>query len=351
MTDGTPGWFRDPSDPTIARWHDGEKWTDHTLVIADQTPGEEPPPPDLTDTGFAPADPDFRVRSGAGLAGLPTWAKVGGPIAVVILLIVGVLLATGGGDSNDKASTSDTRAATLDAAVDTAREKGLDSSVSDARASALITRICSAASNPSAVDQLGADLAQLPAASTDDVRTNVKALGAGATKYCRSKISDNPDLISNLEDQAAIAFTTTTTSPTVAGTDGGTDSGATAGTSGDTSGTTTKGKTTTTVKGKTATTKAPTTTTTKPLPVQKEGFPCSSPGAKAQTRSGVPISCQPTCGPKSYTWARGESPCATTTTLPPTPTSTPTIPSGTTGGTTGGTDSPTTGGPTTGGTT
>ena len=43
------GWFRDPIDPSLARWHDGTQWTDHTLVIADQEPGAgAPPPPDLT---------------------------------------------------------------------------------------------------------------------------------------------------------------------------------------------------------------------------------------------------------------------------------------------------------------
>jgi len=348
MTDGTPGWFRDPSDGALARWHDGEKWTDHTLVIADQTPGEEPPPPDLTATAFAPADPDFQVPRRNTLAGLPTWAKVGAPIAVVLIVILAVLAAGGGGGGKDKTNTADTRATSLDAAVTTARDKGLDPGVSDGRAAALITRICSAASNPSEVPQLASDLAQLPANSVEDVRTNVEALGAGAKEYCRSKMDDNPDLISNLADQAAIAFTTTTTAPTIAGaTDGGTDAGAT--TSGSTSGTSSKSKTTTTVKGKakSTTTTAKPTTTTKPLPIQRAGFPCSSPGAKAQTKNGTPLTCQRNCGPNSYSWSASESICSTTTTLPPAPN--PTAPSGTTGGgTTGGGDPVTTGGQTTG---
>lgn len=51
------GWFRDPIDPSLARWHDGTEWTDHTLVIADQPPGAgTPPPPDLTAPPPPPVD-------------------------------------------------------------------------------------------------------------------------------------------------------------------------------------------------------------------------------------------------------------------------------------------------------
>src|SRR4051812_26903543 len=99
MTDGTPGWFRDPSDASVARWHDGDKWTEHTLVIADQAPGVEPAPPVIAPatTSFAEPEPDFHIpRSGSSrFAGLPLWAKVGGPIVIVLLLVLGVKLASG----------------------------------------------------------------------------------------------------------------------------------------------------------------------------------------------------------------------------------------------------------------
>jgi hypothetical protein len=40
-----PGWYKDRGDPALARWFDGEAWTEHTLVIAEQTPGVRPDPP------------------------------------------------------------------------------------------------------------------------------------------------------------------------------------------------------------------------------------------------------------------------------------------------------------------
>lgn len=46
-----PGWYEDQDDPTLARWWDGDRWTEHTLVIAEQVPNVQPPPP----PGYAPA--------------------------------------------------------------------------------------------------------------------------------------------------------------------------------------------------------------------------------------------------------------------------------------------------------
>ncbi len=40
-----PGWYEDDEDERLARWWDGAAWTRHTVVIADQVTGEEPPPP------------------------------------------------------------------------------------------------------------------------------------------------------------------------------------------------------------------------------------------------------------------------------------------------------------------
>jgi hypothetical protein len=346
MTDGTPGWFRDPSDPALARWHDGERWTDHTLVIADQTPGEEPPPPDLDSAGagFVPADPGFRAGRPNRMGDLPMWAKVALPVGAIAIVVLLAVVLLGGGDSGkDKTETAATQASTLDDAVDAARAAGLPSAVSDARAGALIERICTAARTGDDTTQLAADLAQLPASSPDDVRSNVADLGAGAKVRCKRDMADAPGLISRLQDEAAIAFSTTTTAVTVAG-----DGTTTAGTDGGTTGTTSKpGKTTsTTKKGSTATTAKPKpTTTTAPLPIAQEGRSCSSPGAKAQTKRGVPLSCVPSCG-VGYHWSSTGSVCSSTTTLPPTNTTAvpPTAPP-TSSGTTGGTGGPTTGGP------
>lgn len=41
-----PGWYKDRTDRSLARWFDGSVWTEHTLVIADQPDGVMPPPPD-----------------------------------------------------------------------------------------------------------------------------------------------------------------------------------------------------------------------------------------------------------------------------------------------------------------
>jgi hypothetical protein len=360
MTDGTPGWFRDPSDPSVARWHDGDKWTEHTLVIADQTPGIEPAPPAIPAEGAAAAggfvagDPEFHIpRHGGGngrLSGLPMWAKVGAPIALVLLVIIGFVVTSSGNDdtSKDKTATVDTSSADLDAAVAAARSAGLADDISDARAKSFIERICSAATHPSAVDQLGQDLGHLPAADTSEVRKNVAALGEGATTRCRSAIAGEPGLIDQLQDQAAIAFSTTTTSPTIAGgTDTGTDAGTATTATGSGTGTTVKGKTTTTVKGgaKTTTTKATTTTSTTPPQRGQNGFPCSPEGARGVTSSGKPLTCQKECVSGKLKWSGSKVTCSTTPTAPPgtTPASTtPTTPT-TSGGTTGGTGGPTTG--------
>ena len=47
------GWYKDPSDPDIARWHDGTTFTDHTVVMSEHTGPPPPPEPDLI-----PAFPD-----------------------------------------------------------------------------------------------------------------------------------------------------------------------------------------------------------------------------------------------------------------------------------------------------
>jgi hypothetical protein len=43
---GSKGWYNDEVDPALARWHDGEQWTAHTLLKDHwHGPGEPPPPP------------------------------------------------------------------------------------------------------------------------------------------------------------------------------------------------------------------------------------------------------------------------------------------------------------------
>jgi hypothetical protein len=350
MTDGTAGWFRDPNDPALARWHDGERWTEHTLVIADQPPGSEPPPPvEAAPTMASPAwestGYEAPASSGPGRGGIPTWAKVVAPLAAIAIIAIAFLVASGGGDDGgtDRASTSGTEVGQLKDAVDAARRAGLTSAVSDSRAGAFIERICSAAKDTSEVSDLGDDLAALPASTPSELRQEINALGKGAEERCPSAMSDEPGLIDDLADEAVSAFSTTTTSPTilpdgadggaVTGTDGGgTDSGST------TSG---KGKTTTTKKGSTSTTAKPTTTTT--LPQGKVGQRCPSDGAKAVTRSGGSLVCTHggICLPtNSLTWQT--RPCSPAQTVPttdpnaPPPTIPPNLTTTTSGGGGGG---------------
>jgi hypothetical protein len=322
MTDGTAGWFRDPNDPALARWHDGERWTEHTLVIADQPPGSEPAPPvDAPPTLVAPTfesagygAPDH--SGGPGRGGIPGWAKIVAPLAAIAIIAIAFLVATGGGDDggNDRASTSGTEVGELKDAIDAARRAGLTSAVSDARAGAFIERICDAAEDTSEVDDLGGDLAALPASTPTELRQEINALGKGSQERCPSSMADEPGLIDDLSDVAVSAFSTTTTSPTILpdGTEttavGGTDGGGT---------TDGKGKTTTTKKGSTATTAKPTTTTT--LQQGKVGQRCPSDGAKAVTRSGGSLTCTHggICLPtNSLTWQT--KPCTPAQTVPTT---------------------------------
>ena len=310
MTDGTAGWFRDPTDPALARWHDGDRWTEHTLVIADQTPGTEPSPPEPTTAAVSPYDDDVPGYSGypdssdgdEGLSdkvrGLPTWAKVLAPLVVVAVIGIAFLVSSGGDDSGDKTETAGTEVATLTDAVDAARDAGLTDEVSDARAAALIERICDATKNPSSVDQLAQDLGNLPAATPGDLRLAIRALGKGADARCKDDLADAPDLINDLQDGALVAYATTTTAITLVpdGTGdtvpGGTDGGATTGGTGGTGGT--GSKTATTKKGATVTTVKPTTTTT--LPTVKGNTPCSPEGAKGINKvAGGPMTCRPQC--------------------------------------------------------
>jgi hypothetical protein len=84
----TTGWYNDESDPALARWYDGEGWTDHVTVKANwEALGHAPPPPeDWPDGSYVPGLPDRR-RAVAAAA-----------VAVVVLAIGGVALARDGGD-------------------------------------------------------------------------------------------------------------------------------------------------------------------------------------------------------------------------------------------------------------
>jgi hypothetical protein len=45
VSQSAPGWYQDHDDPQLARWWDGERWTEHTLVLDEQDWSTEPEPP------------------------------------------------------------------------------------------------------------------------------------------------------------------------------------------------------------------------------------------------------------------------------------------------------------------
>ena len=337
MTDGTPGWFRDPNDDSLARWHDGKSWTEHTLVIADQAPGVEPEPPQIDPEPEDDEDEPFVLPRRAAASGrqLPGWFKVAGPLAVVVLLVVAFTTLSGDDDPAEDASTADTLPASLDDASSAARRAGLSDDVSDPRAGALIERICAAAERPAAVDQLGEDLGELPATSPSALRQQVGALGIGAGERCPQEMEDAPDLVDDLQDLAVDASATTTSlAPDVGAVDGGTDAGVTdAGTDagdGTGSGTGSGGTTRTTRRGSggggggttggSGTTAPPAPTTT--LPEAQPNTRCSSEGAKARHFvNGSTLTCQKACNTNRLVWRAGA--CTTNPTSPTTAPGTP----------------------------
>lgn len=72
MADRTPSWFADPHDPALARWHDGRGWTGFTMVVAEWTASEAPPPP----AGWSP---DTSASPTSGLT--PAFGTPAGPAA------------------------------------------------------------------------------------------------------------------------------------------------------------------------------------------------------------------------------------------------------------------------------
>ena len=70
------GWYQDPKDPTRGRWHDGDGWTDHTVLLADHQ-DELPPPPLITRT----------ERAALREARKPWWRKPAQAIPAALVLI------------------------------------------------------------------------------------------------------------------------------------------------------------------------------------------------------------------------------------------------------------------------
>ena len=328
MTDGTPGWYLDRDDPSLARWHDGTDWSEHTLVIAEQEPGSDPPPPpavrrpsdaQLQRERVAVAEQKKAAREERAARGFPKWAPIA--VAVVVgVLAAGAFAVISGGDDNP--TTLDTQGVSIEQALATARASGFPTQIGDARASGLIEDLCEAAERPARTATLSAELERLPLQPAQ-LRTAIDALGDGAKAYCPDQKTGVATAVSQLQRQAGggDALATATTSPTA---DGGVIDGSSSTIAGvaDPTATTKKPTTATTKKPTTATTKAPVTTTIPPtttttVVTHLKGSACSSEGASSVTKGGDPLTCRKSCfGGSSLRWDL-DQPCQTVPTAPP----------------------------------
>lgn len=326
MTDGTPGWYLDKDDPALARWHDGTDWTEHTLVIADQEPGSEPPPPlaargksdaQLQRERVAAAQEKRAAREAARAGGFPRWAPIA--VAVVVGVLAAGAFAMMSGDDDDP-TTVDTQGVSIEEALEVARDSGFPTQIGDARASGLIEDLCEAADRPARTATLSAELDRLPLQPAQ-LTDAVDALGDGAEAFCPDSAAGVRTAVSQLKRQAGSGdeLATDTTFPSV---DGGVVDGSVSTIVGDGSATsstvkstaTTKKPTATTAKPAPSTTVPPTTTTT--IVTNLRGSTCGSEGAKSQTKSGDPLVCRKSCfGGSSLRWDVDE-PCATVPTAP-----------------------------------
>ena len=316
MSQSAPGWYQDHDDPRLARWWDGERWTEHTLVLDEQDWSTEPAPPQtgtrfptpstgevpvvetLPEGGFeediyapirdpwgeeevaeevAPtawsspdevwgagvastiaANPawddggtdiswtqDGRRGGPGGVAGWPTWAKVGLPLGVLalVLLLAGVTGALGGDDDGGTTTTSSTSSSVLSLgdAAQAALEAAGNGPFTLSTFTTLIPLTCDAASNNTPANLT--DRIVLLGYDADTVGKLVSGLRAGTEEYCPGDMAKAPTLLAQVEAASAGATTSTSTAITLPA-----DS------------TTTTKKSTPTTKKSTTTTKAPTTT-------------------------------------------------------------------------------------------
>ena len=243
------GWYKDAQDPSLARWHDGTDWTEHTLVIADQTPGVMPPPPYIPPpepaweppagpepVGWAteptpkvPTNPTYVAPLAADEVAHPPWFKRGRYLVPLGLLAAVIGLgAVAGGDEDEgtSATTTSTTAVefnALDEAVEIA-QAGLFVNLRDARVESLIEDLCDAAAD-GAPEPIAARLVRQQEIETEgDLRNVVESVGDGAAVYCPEAVAEEPNFLNAVYASAepllvaAIADPTTIAPTPLAGT-------------------------------------------------------------------------------------------------------------------------------------
>jgi hypothetical protein len=96
-----PGWYDDPQDPELARWHDGDGWTEDRVRKADHRDGPPPPPgmrPAFQQPAFRPSSLPDPVRGKP--AKKPLWKRAWF-IGLLVFLGIAIGAAAGGGGDDD----------------------------------------------------------------------------------------------------------------------------------------------------------------------------------------------------------------------------------------------------------
>ena len=306
------GWFNDLQNPRLARWFDGEEWTEHTIVKTEWAgPGSPPPPagPPSTTLEWDPPfdDPppieDPRPEPMGQLVSTrdhparhqpsniakvtrryrkwPLWARIAAPAAVVILLFAAVTLA-GGDDTPDQVDTTATTVSVDDAVRIALTELGSGAAPIIVRQ--VIESICANEAEAAAIAASGA---------SDDPQAVANLIGAaaeGATERCPRVTENNPTLLNRIQGRAQVLLGATTSSSELTTTTTTAAASATTATTKQT--TTTTAKATTTTAKATTTTQPTTTTPTEPDPdYVTPGDPCSPAGAAGYSSDGTPMTC------------------------------------------------------------
>jgi hypothetical protein len=222
---GEPGWYNDDADPMLARWHDGERWTEHTLLKASWPgPGKPPPPVEPAPTLWIPTDrpdpapvtstlppppplPPNRSLKDRYL-GWPQWARIAGPVAVGLVVLAAVGSGTGDDGDDGRVETStdvgDAEAVSVSEAASSALDD-LDIDVSRGEMIVLVTALCDASSED------GATALSAITSEADDQAEVLDAAGGAAEDACPETVEDEPELLNDV----LAAVVTTTTSTTV----------------------------------------------------------------------------------------------------------------------------------------
>lgn len=114
------GWYKDSKDERLARWHDGSRWTEHTMVMADWKGPGQPPPPQaawsapVASQGRQEARVDAASARARVKAMRPWWKRKRVIIpGVLVLLIIVIAASSSGGKKKDNVTASNSTGTTV----------------------------------------------------------------------------------------------------------------------------------------------------------------------------------------------------------------------------------------------